>query len=104
MTGAVAVRDNGGVGGGSGPDHGGDADAGRAVAGQWDRRNYGAGAGGGIYVAVGTLQGAAGRIAAGGSSTQGYGGGGGGRVAVYAQDFTGFNVAGSRRWGERRSR
>ena len=56
----------------------------------------GSGSGGGVYVAVNTLSGSGSIQAKGGSSTYGYGGGGGrgGRVAVYAGDWSGFNVGG----------
>ena len=59
---------------------------------------YSGGAGGGIYVSVGTLAGA-GQIRASGAMdnswniTSPFGDGGGGRVAVYAQDYSGFNLA-----------
>jgi RHS repeat-associated protein len=52
-----------------------------------------AGSGGGIYVAVGTLAGGGSLQAKGGNSGQGYGSGGGGRIAVYAGDYSGFNLA-----------
>ncbi len=59
--------------------------------------NNGGGAGGGISVAVTTLRGV-GYISAGGGDGSGEfagggGGGGGGRIAVYAQDYSGFNLA-----------
>jgi RHS repeat-associated protein len=50
------------------------------------------GSGGGVYVAVTTLTGA-GSISAAGGQGRGGGGGGGGRIAVYAQDLSGFNAA-----------
>jgi hypothetical protein len=49
------------------------------------------GSGGGVYVAVTTLTGAGSISAAGGPGSDA--GGGGGRVAVYAQDLSGFNAA-----------
>ena len=51
----------------------------------------GPGSGGGIYVAVTTLQGS-GSIEAAGASTQYSSGGGGGRVAVYAGDWSQFDL------------
>ena len=60
--------------------------------------NYSGGSGGGIYVSVGTLAGA-GQIRASGATdnseniTGPSGDGGGGRVAVYAQDYSAFNLA-----------
>jgi len=48
----------------------------------------GAGSGGGIYVGVGVLRGAGLIRAAGGASSPG----GGGRVAVYAADYSGFDL------------
>ena len=59
----------------------------------------GSGSGGGVYVAVNTLSGSGSIQAKGGSSTYGYGGGGGGRVAVYAGDWSGFNVGHHGAWG-----
>ena len=53
--------------------------------------DYGGGSGGGIYVSVTTLQGSGQITAAGGSGD--YGGGGGGRVAVYAADYSQFDLA-----------
>ncbi len=55
---------------------------------------FGAGAGGGVYVAVQTLSGGGSIDASGGSGDGSYHsfGGGGGRIAVYAQDYTGFNL------------
>ena len=53
--------------------------------------DYSCGSGGGIYVSVTTLQGSGHITAAGGSG--GYGGGGGGRVAVYAADYSQFDLA-----------
>ena len=61
-------------------------------AGYDDSGGYGGGSGGGIYVSVTTLSGA-GRIAAASGDINGGGFAGGGRVAVYAADFSGFNVA-----------
>ena len=52
---------------------------------------YTQGSGGGIRVRVGTLAGQ-GQINAHGGTGAGGGYGGGGRVAVYAQDFSGFNT------------
>jgi hypothetical protein len=54
--------------------------------------NGSGGSGGGIYVAAGTLEGNAAIRAGGGSGN--VNGGGGGRVAVYALDHSGFNLAG----------
>ena len=53
--------------------------------------DYSCGSGGGIYVSVTTLQGSGQITAAGGSGD--YGGGGGGRVAVYAADYSQFDLA-----------
>ena len=56
----------------------------------------GGGAGGSIYIAVGALGGAGSIKAAGGAKAGSWtymAGGGGGRVAVYAEDFTDFEVA-----------
>ncbi len=55
------------------------------------------GSGGGIYVTVAALTGSGQIEASGGGSYQGAGGGG--RVAVYAQDFSGFDVSGIVAWG-----
>ena len=59
---------------------------------------YSGGSGGGIYVSVGTLAGAGQIRASGADSLSGSilapaGDGGGGRAAVYAQDYSGFNLA-----------
>ena len=61
-------------------------------AGYDDSGGYGGGSGGGIYVSVTTLSGA-GLIEAASGDINGGGFAGGGRVAVYAADFSGFNVA-----------
>ncbi len=52
------------------------------------------GAGGGVYVAVGNLRGGGAVRSEGGSSAypNNYGGGGGGRIAVYATDFSAFDL------------
>lgn len=52
----------------------------------------GAGSGGGIYVAVTNLTGGGSIHADGGNNSGNQGAGGGGRVAVYAQDYSGFDV------------
>jgi len=55
----------------------------------------GGGSGGGIHVQVGQLSGAGTVTANGGGASTccGYAGGGGGRIAVYAQDFSGFDTS-----------
>ncbi|MBE7504277.1 MAG: hypothetical protein HS113_29105 [Verrucomicrobiales bacterium] len=53
----------------------------------------GAGSGGGVLLEVGMLRGSGSIRAAGGSNGCGNGGGGGGRIAVYAGDWSGFNLA-----------
>jgi RHS repeat-associated protein len=63
---------------------------GTAVRDQYGNGPYGAGSGGGIYVSVATLQGT-GSIQASGASAA-VAGGGGGRIAVYAGDWSKFDV------------
>ena len=52
----------------------------------------GSGSGGGVRVSVGTLQGSGSIQARGGDNVCGRGAGGGGRIAVYAGDWSGFNL------------
>ena len=53
----------------------------------------GVGSGGGVLVVVTNLAGGGSIQAQGGLSNDSYGAGGGGRVAVYAADYSGFNLA-----------
>ena len=65
-----------------------------SVVSQRDRPAAAGGSGGGIYVAVATLSGT-GQITAAGAANvvNSSGAGGGGRIAVYAADFTNFDLA-----------
>jgi hypothetical protein len=61
--------------------------------GDFESFNGTGGSGGGIYVAAGVLTGGGSIRAAGGQYSSGVVSGGGGRVAVYAADWSGFNLA-----------
>ena len=55
--------------------------------------NHAAGSGGGIYIGVGTIVGSGSIRAAGANDGGTVGTGGGGRIALYAQNYSGFDLA-----------